>query len=298
MPRSTTLLAGASFLLFVALGLVWWFSWRITAEGTPEVNTTGVPVGLAEGEAKPVDPDIGSQSTLWWDSEADVIRFEQNGFEQRPIASITKLMTAMVALDYGIDWDQEMDILPDEYTVGGKLLLHPGEHVTMRDLWHASLIGSANNATYAYVRGLGVDIDEFVLQMNRKAIELSLEQTTFVEVTGLDKRNVSTAYEVARLAEASWQQYPEIAQVTSMTEYSYVVGGSGREHTIRNTDKLITEQNYLLRGSKTGYLYEAGFCLVIRGDEENGRHIVVAMGAPSEWDVLEDTKALLSKTLK
>ena len=98
---------------------------------------------------------VESASALLWDSEAGVIKYEANGFERRPIASLTKLMTAMVALDYGVDLDKEMTIMPEEYRIGGRLVLAPGERVTMRDLLHASLMGSANNATLAFVRGGG-----------------------------------------------------------------------------------------------------------------------------------------------
>lgn len=234
-------------------------------------------------------------SAVLWDSEAGAIRFEQNGFKRRPIASLTKLMTAMVALDHGINWDQEATIELREYGPGGNLLLHPGESVSLRDLFHASLLSSANNATRAYVRALGIPEEEFIREMNRKVVQLGLEQTEFADVTGLDGGNISTAYEVARLAEAAFG-YEEIARATSLKEYTFIVGGSGREHTIRNSNKLITEGDEPVSGSKTGYIYEARYCLVMRGANGADGRIAVVLGSPSEAENLADTKRLLHLT--
>jgi len=173
----------------------------------PEIRGAILDIGLPGGRRVDKGLEIYSDSALLWDVDTKVINYEKNGYRQRPIASITKLMTAMVALDYGFDWDEQMDIKPEEYLIGGKLLLQPGETVSMRDLMYASLLGSANNATMALVRGLEVPETEFIQAMNRKAIEMGLEKTEFVEVTGLDKENVSTAYEVARMAEEAFQSY-------------------------------------------------------------------------------------------
>lgn len=293
MSKSTVILGIVCLCLAIATGLaVWWLvsMSKVVSESAVE----GVfEIGLLD--VKPDDNNrvVGADSALVWDSEAQVILFEENGFERHSIASITKLMTAIVALDYEVDWEKEVTIQPDEYTVGGRLVLHPGEFVTMNQLLHASLMGSANNATLAYVRALDIPEDEFVLNMNRKAIELSLEQTEFVDVTGLSPKNISTAYEVARLAETAWRDYPIIAKITSQKEYTYTVGGSGREHTIKNTNKLISDQDMVLGGSKTGYLYEAGYCLVVQGTDKLANKIVVVLGSPSERGNMQDAKNLL-----
>ena len=258
------------------------------------VNQTNFDIGLNDVRTEGNSDVVESASALLWDSEAQVIKYEVNGFERRPIASLTKLMTAMVALDFGVDLDQAMTILPEEYRIGGRLVLAPGESVTMRDLLHASLMGSANNATLALVRGTGVDEAEFIRAMNRKAIELGLEQTEFVELTGLDFHNISTAYEMAKIAESAWRDYPIIAETTSKTKYQYIVGGSGREHTIVNTNNLMVDYGYELAGSKTGYLYEAGFCLAVRKAADHDL-IAIVLGAPSEWDSMSDARTLLER---
>lgn len=293
MHKSTICLAGLCLVLSVAVGaVVWWLV--LIPEAEPAAAVEGVlQIGLPDVQANKNRRAVNASSALLWDTGAQVIRFEQNGFERHPIASITKLMMAMVALDFGLEWDKEMTIEPDEYVIGGRLALSTGEFVTVRDLMHASLMSSANNATLALVRTLGVPEEEFVRAMNRKVIELGLEQTEFADVTGLDPGNVSTAYEVARLAEVAWRDYPVIAEITSKTEYTFTVGGTGREHTIKNSNKLITEYGLSLTGSKTGYLYESNFCLVVQGAGTLGNRIAVVLGSPSERDNLNDTKRLL-----
>ncbi|MFH1354338.1 MAG: serine hydrolase [bacterium] len=293
MHKSTIFLAVLCLMLISAIGSVIWWTVRESGQ-TSRVTVEGVlQIGLADVQPKTGGQTVSASSAMLWNTDAQVIYFERNAFDRRPIASITKLMTAMVALDFGFDWDKEIAIEPDEYVMGGQLLLAPGEFVTMRDLLNVSLISSANNTTLALVRALGVPEEEFVQAMNRKAIELGLEQTEFVDVTGLDPDNVSSAYEVARMAEAVWRDYPIIAEITSRAEYSFTIGGTGREHTIRNSNKLISEQGLSLTGGKTGYLYESGYCLVVQGAGAGGSRIAVVLDSPSERDSMNDIKRLL-----
>ena len=292
-----------STLFFACLAIVFALTtagvtYRLLSEkqsGGALVGGAGLELGLPSSEKTKETSDFRAASALVWDTNTKQIRFEQMGFERHPIASLTKLMTAMVALDHGVPWDQSAGIELDEYVQGGQLLLHPGEMVSMRDLFYASLMSSANNATLAYVRVLDIPEEQFVQEMNRKAVTLGLEQTEFTDVTGLDVGNISTAYDVARLAETAFRDYPEIARATSQKEYSFVVGGSGREHTIRNSNKLITEAGEAFAGSKTGYLYEARYCLVVQGSGETGGKIAVVLGSPSESENLADVGELLHR---
>ena len=295
MHKSTIFFAAVSLVLAAALGgaVLWLARAGPQQHGVPG-GAGHIRLGLPEASG---DSEAGDEaqagSALVWDPAAGVILFAANGFERRPIASITKLMTAMVALDFGIDWNAEVTIEPDEYVIGGRLLLHDGEHVTNRDLFHAALLGSANNATLALVRSLGVSEREFTQAMNRKAIALGLEQTEFYDVTGLSAKNVSTAYEVARMAETAWRDYPAIAEATARTEYTYQVGGSGREHTIKNTNKLITDEGMALLGGKTGYLDEARYCLVAQSADSATPRIAVVLGSATEEESVQSVKTLL-----
>lgn len=234
------------------------------------------------GSNNSADTSLQAKSAILYSTETNSIVFEHGAFDRRPLASITKLMTAMVAIDHGISWSAEANILPNEYGVGGELVLTPGETVTMKDLFNASLLGSANNATMAYVRKLGISKEDFIQAMNRKAVEIGLEQTEFHDVTGLSPLNVSTAYEISRMAHYAFTKYPQISQATSQKEYTFTVRGTGREHTIHTTNKLVLDGDLEVIGSKTGFLYEAGYCLVVEGAGKYKNMVAVVMDTPSE----------------
>ena len=298
MHKATVLFAGVSILLAFGIGLV---VSKIIQESHITIPLSGgssVVLGLANGGDEPKDGTFRAESALLFNTETNTIMFQQNAFKRMPLASITKLMTAMVALDHGIDFNKEANILPQEYGVGGELVLNPGETVTMRDLFNASLLGSANNATMAYVRQLNIPQEEFIQEMNRKAIALNLEQTEFFDVTGLNPKNVSTAYEVATLAHHAFTKYPEISQATSQKEYTFTVRGSGREHTIHNTNKPVVDGELQVTGSKTGFLYEAGYCLVVQGAGSQKDRIAVVMNDISEDSQFAEISRLLKMQVK
>lgn len=294
MHRSTVILALVSIVLALGIAGVTWYLFTAPPPATGEVEGSSVAFGIPDLRPATQEQVVQAGSAMVWNTTTSSIVFEQNAFERRPIASLTKLMTAMVALDYGFELDHATEIQPEEYVIGGNLLLHPGESVTMRDLLSASLLGSANNATLAYVRELGVDKAEFIRAMNRKAVELGLEQAFFTDVTGLDNGNIATAYEVTRMAEYAWQHYPLIADATAQPAYSFIVGGSGREHTIHNTNKLVADGT-LAGSSKTGYLYESGYCLVLQGSGDKEGLIAVVLGSASEDAQYQGVTTLLTR---
>lgn len=296
MHKSTILLATLAICLTITTVFVVRLLIReADSAPKPQVEGTNVLLGIPADEKDRQQKAYESQSAILWNTTTHKIEFEQNGFERRPIASLTKIMTAMVALDYGMPWEQATAIEPREYVLGGSLLLHPGEEVTVRDLFNASLLGSANNATLAYIRQLNIPESEFVQAMNRKAVSIGLEQTSFVEVTGLDPDNISTAYEVARMSEYAFAHYPEIHNATAAPQYSFVIHGSGREHTIKNTNRLLADGTMSFQGSKTGYLYEAGYCLVTQGVGDYAHRIAVILGNPSENGQFSDIQNLLTR---
>jgi len=294
MTKSSYFFAMVALMLLGGISLVSWQLFKAEQDITlPEVSSVADQFGLPGLRSDDKTSTLRASSAVLYDADSQSIVYEDNGFERAPVASLTKLMTAMVALDYGIDWDELVSINPDEYVIGGRLRLFAGEEVTMRDLWHASLLGSANNATLAYVRNIGVPEDEFIQAMNRKAIELGLEQTKFVEVTGLDTENISTAYEVAILATEAFSAYPEIAAATSLAQYTFTVPANGREHTLTNTNQNISPDHKSYQGSKTGYLYEAGYCLVVQGVGDRNNLVAVILGGDAdEWNFVDIERLL------
>ncbi len=296
MHKTTVMFGFLSLLLAGGTGVVVWTLFHTETTTIPLEGGSSILLGLPSiGEKITSDTSLQAKSALLYSTETNSILFEQGAFDRRPLASITKLMTAMVAIDHGIAWNKEANILPNEYVQGGKLILTPGETVTMKDLFNASLLGSANNATLAYVRQLPMSKEDFVQAMNRKAVELNLEQTEFTDVTGLSPNNVSTAYEVALMAHYAFSNYPEISKATSQKEYRFNVRGTNREHTIDNTNTLILEDNLEVIGSKTGFLYEAGYCLVVEGVGANKGIVAVVMDAPSEQGQFIEIANLLKR---
>lgn len=195
--------------------------------------------------------------------------FTQRADEIQPIASISKLMTAMVFLENNPGWNQVYKINQTDNISGGKLNLFLGDQVTVKDLFYSSLVASDNGATMALVHATGLSIEEFVKKMNDRAKDLGLINTYFKEPTGLSDANVSTAREVALLAQAAFSQ-TEIRQATTMAEYDFVTLG-GRIKKMESTDYLLSDtasSSIKVLAGKTGYTDSAGYCFVglLQGD--------------------------------
>jgi D-alanyl-D-alanine endopeptidase (penicillin-binding protein 7) len=221
---------------------------------------------------------------------------EQNGFTQMPIASLTKLMSAMIVLDHGVDLGKELTIAPGEFTIGGNLRIVPGsETVTVRDLLYASITGSANNAALALARSTGLSRQDFLREMNRKAVALGLEQTSFADPTGLSPANVGSAYDVAQLAAVAFRDYPLIRDAASRGEHTVVTRNTQRVHVLKNPNGLFRRSPGRFIASKTGYLDEALYCLVLARETPHGTIIAVTLGHPSEEGSEEETLNLLDE---
>lgn len=243
--------------------------------------------------ASPAAPLTAAHAAVVIDAETGNILVEQHAFEPRPLASLTKIASAMIALDHAPDLTRQVTVLPDEYTLrGGNLRLQAGETVSFKDVLFAGIVGSANNAAYALPRLLGVSDNEYAREMNRKAVALGLETVRFTDAAGFQPENVGSAYDMARLAAEAFAHYPLIAEAAATREYVIIAEGSGREHVIRNTNRQLSELDPRVE-SKTGYLDEALFCLVLTKHVDGKRLVAVVLGHPSEAGVVRDARALL-----
>lgn len=301
ITRRVSAVVGVGILLAVLLTLGLFLqrdSWNLGVlwRGVAEREAEGaVPLSLPGG-LKQQGRTVSARAAVVIDGASGNVLFEQAAFEPQPIASLAKLMSAMVVLDRNPDLDALVTVLPTEYTLrGGNLRLTYGESVTLRDLLFASITGSANNAALALPRVVGLSEEEFVREMNRKAVALGLDSLRFADPAGFSPDNVGTAYDVARMAAAAFARYPLIAAAASVPEYRIVARTSAlssRDHVIRNSNQLFGE---LPEGtaSKTGYLDEALFCLTL-ARQQGGKHLVaVLLGHPSEFDVVREAAALL-----
>lgn len=184
-----------------------------------------------------------------------------------PIASLTKLMTALVLLDLEVDWGRPVSVTADDlaYPRGfvdpgdrtSEVAFQSGQTVTLHDLWTAMLLASSNQAAAMLAKHSGLSGAIFTAAMNAKAYQLGMTRTHFTEPSGLDPANVSTARDVARLAAAAFAR-PEIAATSVLPQASIVaVSPTGTPQLIAVTNRNASLLNLGVGGAKTGFLYEA-----------------------------------------
>ncbi len=193
-----------------------------------------------------------------------------------PIASITKLMTAMVILDSGLNLEQRVAISGDDYDnlKGTRSRLRPGTVLTRDELLLLALMSSENRAAFSLARTYPGGTATFVAAMNEKARALGMNDSKFIDPTGLSSGNVSTAHDLARMVAAA-HEYPLIRQYS--TRESATVQSFGRSLDYRNTNGLVRSANWDIGLSKTGYISEAGRCLVMRVRMQSREVIVVLL---------------------
>ncbi|MBT4210019.1 MAG: D-alanyl-D-alanine carboxypeptidase [Candidatus Komeilibacteria bacterium] len=233
---------------------------------------------------------IAAQSAATMDKNTGLILWQKNADQVRSIASITKLMTALVFLDNNPGWDTEITLEKQDEINGGTNRILRGEVVTVHDIFYTSLIASDNNATRALVRSTGVLEEEFIQKMNNKAKELNLANTNFVDPTGLKDNNKSTALDILSLAKVAFDnQY--INDAVSKAVYNFQAI-SGANHKIISTNKLFN--SFLnIKAGKTGFVNASGYCLVAEVVGEGESDIIsVVLGSDSHDGRFQDLKIL------
>lgn len=184
-----------------------------------------------------------------------------------PIASLTKLMTAMVIIDAGLKLEEPIVVTraDRDHIRGSSSRLLPGTSVSRRVLLLLALMASENRAANALARTYPGGTPAFVAAMNRKAQGLGLSQTKFADPAGLDSGNVSTARELASLVRTA-MNYPLIRQYTTTWEHEVAVGQGKSRQVIRfrNTNRLLRNESWDIALSKTGYISDSGRCLVMQ----------------------------------
>lgn len=232
---------------------------------------------------------LSAGSAIVMDEATGEILFAKDIYSERSIASMTKVATTWLALTYAEDWDAVVAYDDAWSREGAALRVVDGEYLTVEDILYTTLIGSANNTAVA-LANIFIDQTSFVAEMNSLADNLGLTDTYFVEPSGLDAGNVSTAYEYALLSKAAFENFDMLSLATTKT-YSFNSSITGN-HSIKTTNALLHSDLYLT-GGKTGYTEEAGYCLMIQAKNEQGHQIiVVVMAEPSSADRFTETYAL------
>lgn len=253
-----------------------------------EEKVDPAPKQIVQGE----QPEITGWSGIVMDAESKVVLWEKNPDDVHPIASISKLATLTVALKETPDWESVYALTAEENALEGARLSVPnGEEVIFQDIFRATIIGSANNAASAISHIFGPE-KKFVKKMNKLAENLGLTHTTFEEPTGLSPNNLSTAREVALLANRAFQS-GRVTKPARMIEYDLVTVSTERAHTVKNTNKLLGESKHEIIAGKTGYTEEAGFCVVTKALIQGHEVIVVVLGSERPETRFDETETLL-----
>jgi D-alanyl-D-alanine endopeptidase (penicillin-binding protein 7) len=238
-------------------------------------------------------PDLRAAAAIAFNPETGEVVWQENGNEKRPIASITKVMTALVFLEDNPDLTKEITIERGDVYAASTTYLRANERVTLNDLLHLALIPSDNAAARALARVSHGGTASFVERMNEKAIELGLESTAFADPSGLNANNVSSAYDLSKLI--SYASADErIASVMRMPHYS--VTTSRRTVRINNTNKLLGGEGVDVMAGKTGFISKAGYCLatLLRLPQSQQTVAVVVLGAKSNTGRFWETRHLFN----
>lgn len=246
-----------------------------------------------------IQPKIQARSAIVLDEQSGYRLLEFAADQQQPIASLTKLMTALVFLDHNPGWNKTITINNDDLRGGAKANIFPGDVIVVKDLFNAALIASDNSGISALVRSTGMSEKDFVEAMNNKAEALRLRGIHFVDPTGLNTNNQGSALAVAKLAEAAFAQ-KEIANALVNSSYSFKVSKVVTRE-VKSTNELLGKnlpKGALLVGGKTGHLNEAGFCFA-GVFEYNGHHLITAvLGAPLDEERFSETVKILDWTMR
>lgn len=284
----------------LGVGIVIGATWILGTNDVVEVSSAQAMVvskapdySLDFHRAKTSGLAVRLKSALVVNFDDGSVLYAKNPDDVRSIASISKLMSAMVLLDRQPDFEQTVVITREDAYQSSRSRLMIGYKMTLNDLLYTSLMVSDNRATRALARAVCGSYDKFADEMNAKAKSLGLVNTQFVEPTGLDERNVSTASEVAKLLYHA-RSYPLIARITSTTNYRVKILNRRRPITksISNTNLLMHSPYNILAG-KTGYIRASQYCVVSLIQNRAGERLtVVALGAPGAMSRFREARKL------
>jgi len=245
---------------------------------------------------------INAQSAVIYNPSNDGVIYDKNSTQIRSIASITKIMTVIVFLETNPNFDSTYTMTKDDVTLEAQAVKIKSysdgvfNTFTLRDLFGATLTGSANDAALAIARSTGLSQAEFVSRMNKRAKSIGMNNTSFTEPSGMDPENKSTALDVSKMIKYAMQR-PGIRSLTTTHTYTYTIVNTGEKRTIHNPmylyNTLLNDQPIV--GGKTGYLMESGHCLAAEARKNDGQEfVVVTLGSSSTYNRSLDVKKLIN----
>jgi len=240
-------------------------------------------------------PRLHAKAAYVVDATTNKVLFQKNPESLYPVASLTKLMTALVFFQTQPRFDHVVEITADDVYRASRSHIRPREEITVRDLLHAALMSSDNVATRALVRASGLPQDEFVRRMNALADSMNLTGTHFVEPTGLNEQNVASAQAIASMLRTAASN-PVVSSIMQKQTYSFA--SNRKLHRLVNTNRLL-KSKWRITGGKTGFINEAGYCFATMVETPSGTEVTaVLLGAPSNRLRFAEARRLLDWTFR
>lgn len=240
-----------------------------------------------------LDNGLTAQSYLVIDKQSGAVLLQKESLKSWAPASLAKLVTAMVVLDYNPKLSKNIAMAKSDEVGGARIYTKSGVSYRAKDLFYAMLVASANNAANALSRSTGLSKDQFVEKMNQKARELGAVNTVFVDASGISEKSYTTAEDFAKIAKAAFES-SQVVAAAQMSEYVFrSVSNRRYSHKLKNTNKLLADGNLEVIAGKTGYLNESryNFAALVK-DQFGQENIVVLFGAENHEAQFRETKQL------
>ena len=234
---------------------------------------------------------LKSGVALLVDQDTNEVLFSKNPNAVLPIASITKLMTALVVTDAALPLDELLTVSKDDVdaTTGSSSRLALGTRLTRGEMLHLSLMASENRVAHVLGRSFPGGLQQFVSAMNDKARELGMHDTQYVEPTGLSSSNQSSAQDLTRLVRAAFE-HPIIRDLSTSLEAAMPVGRKSVQ--FRNTNALVRNPEWEIGLQKTGYISAAGRCVVMQTQLAGRKLILVLLDSAGKYSRLGDAERI------
>ena len=252
------------------------------------------PTAQISEQAAIAGPLLSSQAALIMNSKTGEVLYQKNINRVMPIASISKLMAAMVVLDGNLNMNEQITITDNEIDrlKGTSSRLSIGTTLTRKELLHLGLMSSENRAIHALGRTYPGGMSAFVSAMNAKAQSLGMSNTRFYEPTGLDSRNVSTASDLSKMVSAA-SDYSVIRQ-NSVSNSGSVYTSGGQQQSYKSSNALVREGSWNIDLQKTGYIRESGRSMVVKARISNQPITIVLLNSPSSTTRVNDARQIES----
>jgi D-alanyl-D-alanine endopeptidase (penicillin-binding protein 7) len=263
-----------------------------TTEADPPHVKDGVSWGHAAGLHRTRDPlRLKASAAFVVDQRSGEVLLHKNEDAVLPIASITKLMTALVLMQAKLPMDEIITITEDDVDTErhSRSRVRVGTTLTRGEALHLALMSSENRAAHALGRTFPGGLATFVELMNRKARELGMKNTVYADPTGLSSRNQSTARDLAAVVAAASKQ-PLIREYSTTVEHDVMLGK--RKVRYRNSDRLVKSPRWHVHLQKTGYIVEAGQCLVVNATIANRELILVLLDSADKRSRIDDAERI------